>query len=176
MEHNFQLEQGSMTCWEKGNQAEILIRVRNDGRGLYQGWIRGEKGKLQLGTLAPEQNELCLRRNLSMESLKRAGCWPIIDGGITLIHSFSNGAMPQGWRMEENPSRFFQKDPLLREAAGKLKHCMLHRNQEGFSLAVPFGRKMPFGMIPIFCFARVRTLGGKPYAVFLFDKDGCPRQ
>jgi hypothetical protein len=110
-----------------------------------------------------------------MEKLKQAGCWPIIEGGVTLIHSFSIGAIPQGWREEINPQRLFPQDPILREAAGKLNGCLLCVTREGFSLAVPYGSRRPFAMMPVFCFARIRTLGGKSYAVFSFDEKGSPR-
>lgn len=176
MEHTFSLENGTMICRENGNRADLLIRVRNDGRGLFKAWIRGETGKLELGTLIPEQNELRLRRSVPLEKLKQAGCWPIKESGINLIHSFNTGGLPQGWREEETPVRLFAKDPILGEAAAKLKGCLLCVSEEGFHLAVPYGSRRPFGMIPIFCFARIRTLGGKAYTVFSFNGEGCPRR
>ncbi|MDF2838904.1 MAG: hypothetical protein K0S60_607, partial [Evtepia sp.] len=112
MEEAFRLENGTLSCLENGNRVDFVIRVKNDGRGLYKAWIRGGTGKLELGTLVPEQNELRLRRSVPMEKLKQAGCWPIIEGGVTLIHSFSIGAIPQGWREEINPQRLFPQDPI----------------------------------------------------------------
>ena len=175
MEHTYWLENGKMICRENGNRLDILIRVQNNGRGLYKGWLQGESGKVELGTLMPEQNELRLRRSVPLDKLKHAGCWPVTEGGITLVHSFGTVGLPQGWKKEEDPVHLFPKDPVLREAAGKLKECLICVSQEGFSLAVPYGSKRPFGLIPVFCFARIRTLGGRQYAVFPFYEDGNPR-
>jgi hypothetical protein len=176
MEYTFSLENGTMSCYENGNRADLVIRVRNEGRGLLKAWIRGENGKIELGTLMPEQNELRLRRSIPIEKLKQAGCWPIQDGGVNLIHAFSRGGLPQGWREEEKPERLFSHDPILREAARKLKGCLYYVGQEGFHLAVPYGNRRPFGLIPIFCFAQIRTLAGKQYAVFSFNQEGAPRR
>jgi len=176
VEYSFQLEQGKMVCTERGNRVEIVIRVRNEGRGLYKGWIRGDHGSLELGTLMPEHQELRLRRSISLEQLKLSGCWPIREGGTTLVHSFGNGMLPPGWQREENPRRLFPKDRILQEAAGRLKNCLVSFGQEGFSLAVPYGSARPFELIPVFCFARIRTFGGRQYAIFPFDEEGNPRR
>lgn len=174
METIFSLENGTLSCHENGSRADIVIRVRNDGRGLFKAWIRGESGKLDLGTLIPEQNELRLRRSVPIENLKQVGCWPIIEAGLNLIHRFNTGGLPQGWREEGNPARLFPNDEILRESAEKLKGCLYCIRQDGFHLAVPYGTRRPFELIPIFCFAQIRTLGGKQYAVFPFDKQGSP--
>lgn len=176
MEYTFRLENGTIKCWENGNRVDFFIRAQNDKSGLFKAWIAGETGKLELGTLLPEQNELRLRRSLPMEKLKQSGCWPIAEGGITLIHRFATGGLPKGWREETNPEHLFRKDPILREAAGKLKGCLIYTSKEGFSLAVPYGSRRPFEMLPVFCFARIRNLGGKMYAVFPFNAEGYPRE
>jgi len=177
MEQRFQLEQGQMSCTEFGKHVEIVVQLKNDGRGLYQAWIRGASGKvIELGSLIPTQGQLLLRRSIQLEDLKKADCWPIREGGVTLRHRFGGQDMPQGWKREENPARLLAPDPVLRALAIELRGCLICQSREGFSLAVPYGSRRPFPLIPIFCFSRIRTLGNGQYVVFPFDSEGRPRR
>ena len=175
MERVFTLKTGTMLCRETGNRVEVLIKIQNDGAGLYHSWLRGEGGVVQLGTLIPQGNDLVLHRYLDIAALKAAGSWPVSGGGVTLTHSFSPST-PQlpGWVREKNPGRFFPRDPILRNSASALEECLTRRKEEGFMLAIPFGTGRPFPFTPIFCFGRVRRLNGALYIIFQFRGEGVP--
>ncbi len=171
----FRLEGGEAAFRELGGRVELTITIQNDGRGLYRGWLKGAGGRIDLGALIPTQNRLGLRRSLPIGELRQKGCYPITEVGLTLAHAFGKSPLPQGWKEEPQPARLFPCDPILQKAAEGLSGCLLCRSGEGFSLAVPYHRKRPLGMTPIFCFGRVRTLGGDSYIVFPFDGEGVPR-
>lgn len=176
MEHTLTFgRRGILRYWENGPKVELLMEAPNDGSGLYQGWIQGTGERMELGSLMPEQQALRLRRSLPLDRLRAAGCWPVKEAGITLIHSFGAAGPPQGWHREENPARLFPGDPFLQEMVSGVPGCLLCVSKEGFSLAVPFERGRPFGLTPLFCFARIRQLGGRYHAVFPFHHDGRPR-
>ena len=44
-----------------------------------------------------------------------------------------------------------------------------------FQLAWPWDPEAPFPLPPVFCFARVQSLGDRPYLVFQFQPGGIPR-
>jgi len=46
---------------------------------------------------------------------------------------------------------------------------------QGFQLAWPWDPEAPFPLPPVFCFARVQSLGDRPYLVFQFQPGGIPR-
>ena len=57
------MEQGWLLCRETGGRAELTMEVPGGSRGLYRGYVLGERGLMDLGTLLPEGNVLRLRRN-----------------------------------------------------------------------------------------------------------------
>jgi len=176
MEHTLSFgRRGILRYRENGPKVELLMEAPNDGSGLYQGWIQGTGERLELGTLMPEQQILRLARSLPLDRLRKAHCWPVKEAGITLVHSFGVAGPPQAWHKEDDPARLFPKDSLLRESVAQLQNCLLCVSKEGFSLAVPFDRGAPFGLVSLFCFARIRQLGGRYHAVFPFHHDGRPR-
>ena len=176
MERVFRLEKGTLAYREMGGKVEVYADILNDGRGLYKAWLKGNGGRVELGTLMPEGNRLRLRRVLFAEQLRRAGCWPIAAGGVMLAHSFQKpAALPPGWTVEKNPARHFPEDPVLQRTAAEGKECLhFSRKGGGFLLAVPFGEGRPLGLNPLFCLARVVKLGGRHWAVYRFTPEGQP--
>ena len=53
--------------------------------------------------------------------------------------------------------------------------ALLRREEDGFSLALPFRTDRRFPLTPLFCFAKVENLGEEHYAIFCFNRCGCPR-
>ncbi|MEG2000152.1 MAG: hypothetical protein RR053_01990 [Evtepia sp.] len=172
----------AVSCRTMGTQVEICMEEKNDGKGLYRAWICGKGGRMELGTLTPEGTCLCLRRRFSLEKLKSMGCWPITDSGMTLAHAFcscqpqskrSPPAIPEGWIQEKNPEQRFPQDPLLFQAAEPIEYCLSQTLPHGFCLAIPFGSVFYFSTL--FCFAQVKELSGKQYAIFSFSEEGIPQ-
>lgn len=176
MEQSISMERGNLRCTQQGNRVELLMTAENDSAGLYQGWMRGENGQmLTLGTLLPDEGRLLLRRNLPMEQLMRAGCWPIATCGLRLLHRFADCTLPKGWHKEAKPAHLFPQDSVLSAQVKQLSGALLCSSREGFSLALPYNAREPFPLVSLFCFARIRTLGNGQYVTIPFDQDGKPR-
>lgn len=142
---------------EQGPRAVIEVWREDDGRGLYKAWLTGRNGRCLLGTLAPENGRLYLRRTLSIDSLRRQGVWPIAGVQEEMVCSF------------QEPMLNFE-DEVLRQSARRLPAHTVRREGDGFSLSVPFDPYKPFPLTPAFCFARL--VQGRLF--FSFRKDGTP--
>lgn len=120
MEQKFPMEQGWLLCRETGGRAELTMEVPGGGRGLYRGYVLGERGLMDLGTLLPEGNVLRLRRTFSVERLRSQGCWPVTGGRVQMTYAFtgqSAAAPPRGWKELDHPETLFPQDPVLAQAA-----------------------------------------------------------
>lgn len=176
MEQRFPMENGQLTCRESGGRVEAVMEVRPPDKGLYHGYLVGPGGTCDLGTLMPEGGSLRLRRTLSAAQLRQKGCWPIQGGQIRKTYSFEQTPF-QGWKEAGDLASLFPADPLLARAAGQRNRGLLRRYQEGgFSLAFPWDPRSPFPLIPVFCFAQVKSLGGKAHIVFRFRENGAPER
>ena len=168
------LEQGLLQVEQQGSQVGLDFTRKDDKKGLYKAWIHGPYGKIELGTLLPEGENLRLRRTVSMQRLHQAGCWPIIGGAIALSYPFEEQGIPQGWAEEENLQSLFPADKPLENCARQLKSCLCRKSTKGFRLAIPFDTRAPFALSPVFCFAHVEKLGNRNYALLAFDHAGKP--
>lgn len=163
---------GTLTLQQDGPRIHMTAERPADGRGLYKVWLHGDHGgKLLLGTLAPENGRLVLRRTLSVGALERAGCWPQFWAAAPLAFAFGqqNGGT---WYCEQHPESLVA-DPVLKE---QLKGGMLCRKGEGiFSLAVPFRTDRPLKLNALFCLCRAERWEGQPHLVWTFDREGNPK-
>lgn len=146
------------TVREQGANAVIDVWREDDGKGLFQVYIVGNRSTCPLGTLAPEKGKLHLRRTLLVERLRGKGCWPVRSIREEMVCSFQNPQLR--W-----------EDAVLRRSAQNLPRHTLQREGEGFSLSFPFDARAPFPLTPVFCFARLAGerlivsfhAGGVPY-------------
>lgn len=162
---------GTLILRRDGPRVHLEAERPADGRGLYKVWLHGDQGgKLLLGTLAPENGALRLRRTLSVDQLERAGCWPQFRAEAPLAFSFT--ARDSRWYCEQHPERLLS-DPVLR---GQIQGPMLCRKEtEGFSLAAPFRPDCPAPLSALFCLAQVERREGRPHLVWSFDQEGRPK-
>ncbi|MBR5533347.1 MAG: hypothetical protein IKU62_00660 [Ruminiclostridium sp.] len=171
MEQVFRIDHGKLVCRTRGNQVEVTMTLRPPGPGLYRGILCGKNGRVELGTLLPEGEGLRLSRTLSMDYLRRRGCWPVTGGRGELRYAFHSKTFPRGWGQRTDLSHLFT-DPVL---AGCVEKTALWRQDaRGFSLAFPWEPKNPFPLVPAFCFARVEETEGKPWVIFSFRDGGWP--
>ena len=172
------MKDGYLTCRSRGTQADIYMEARPERPGLYRGALIGPAGRWDLGLLLPEGGCLRLSRTLFTDALARAGCWPVTGGEAVLTHAFSGGpepSVPPGWRRLSDPSACFPDDPVLARAAGNSGGWLFCRRTGGrFSLAAPWEPGAPFPLLPVFCFAQIRQMAGRNWAVFRFHPDGTP--
>lgn len=178
MEQTFPVGQGKLTCRQTGDRAELAMELPNPGRGLYRGYALGKGGRVDLGTLLPEGGCLRLCRTLSLEQLRRQGCWPVTGGRAELTYAFSGhqeSDLPKGWKKVTHPEQRFPQDALLAQAAGEAGPCALFQREDGvFCLAYPWAPRRPFPLVPAFCLAQVKAFGGQRYVVFHFTQAGRP--
>ena len=126
----------------------------------------GERGELRLGVLQPENGCFVLRRQLYAREVYPVG---------KLLRAELRRFSPEAgtWREEGAPEKLFSRSEMkkrLQDACGVLVcqsrgHCFL---------AFPFDPGRPFPMTDLFCFARVRRIRQREYAVFCFDGEENP--
>ena len=175
MEERFPLAEGGgwLTVREEKGRVWCQAQLPNDSKGLYKCWLAGPGGMALLGTFVPQGDCLRLERTLSVDELKRQGAWPPEGAQAVLAFSFGGEQPPpRGWVREHAPGRLMG-EPLLAQAAGG--PALLRQEAAGFSLAYPYRPDRPFPLTPLFCFARLEELEGRPYLRFPFRSGGCPR-
>ena len=179
MAQRLELEGGGyLELRQEGAQVHLSVWRGMDGAGLYKAWLRGSGPDFLLGTLMPEGGCLKLQRTLSLDTLKRVGCWPISSGKTAMSFHFTdpaNKSFSSRWHWEHRPSARFS-DPLLAESAASWGSMLLRDVEQGFQLAALFDPKRPFPITMLFCLARVSQVDGQPHVVFTFHSDGTPRQ
>ena len=162
---------GWLAVRQEGPRVHMEAERPADGKGLYKVWLHGDQGgKFLLGTMAPEEGVLRLRRALSAATLERAGCWPRFWAEAPLAFPFSprSGA---SWYCEQHPERLLA-DPVLRDQIPGPMLCL--RDGEGFSLSAPFRTDRAFPMPALFCLARTERREGRLCLVWRFDREGRP--
>ena len=89
MERRYTLEAGgSLAVQADGLRAVLTAERASDSRGLYKAYLRGPTGRAPLGTLAPENGQLRIRRTLTLDALERQGAWPPVGGELELAFAF----------------------------------------------------------------------------------------
>lgn len=174
MEWSFECPNGGVTVRQEGERAVCQAIGRPDGGGLYKAWLRGEEGRALLGTLIPEGGALRLRRSVPIAQLKERGAWPPAGAEIVMAYAFAPETPPSpDWRWTDCPCRLFE-DKELSGALRGLDRALIRREVESFFLAVPYAASCPFPIPSLFCLSRVERMGGRPYVVFRFSRQGKP--
>ena len=180
MEERYALAEGKGRLTVRAAEGRVACEAMlpDDGRGLYKAYLSGPQGRFPLGALLPEGGTLVLRRTLSVGELERRGVWPPTGGGVELAYPAQRHPAappaPPGWVREAQPGRLMG-EMLLARCAGAAEGALLRREEDGFSLALPFRTDRRFPQTPLFCFAKVENLGEEHYAIFCFNRCGCPR-
>ena len=167
---------GSLEIQEQGMMVRLNACRSLDSSALYKVWVYGRGGEFLLGTLIPEGGQLKLSRTLSIDTLKKAGCWPISGGKSAKHFHFTepaNRSRKHNWHWEHRPSCRFS-DPVLQESAAAWGSMLCRPSPQGFQLAVPFNPRRPFPLAPLFCLAKLLPVDGQPHVVFSFDGRGTP--
>lgn len=125
----------------------------------------GEAGEVRLGIPAPEGKMLALRRRLSAREAAAAG--HLLRGELREMEPRT------AWQAVPAPEQLFRDGTLRQQLRGA--EGVLTRQEEGVRfLALPFDCRRPFLLTGLFCFARVRRIEGREYAVFCFDRSDNP--
>ena len=176
METRFPLENGHLLCTQMGERVRLYMEVRTTATGLCRGLLLGENGNLDLGPMLPEGGCLRLERSFLVETLQKKGCWPITGARLVRpVKPAASAAPPKGWSRELGLASLFPNDPVLAQAAQTAPRPRDRPRPQGVQLAWPGDPEAPFPLPPVFCFARVQSLGDRPYLVFQFQPGGIPR-
>jgi len=160
---------GELTAEAAGLYVNCRARCDLPEGTLARLYAVGRDGEVRLGVPEPEGDAFCLRRRLPRRELEAAGY--LLRGELRAGNMEEEPS--DGWQPIPAPERLFRGDFLRRELRG----CRdaLTRTEEGVRfVALPFDTRRPFLMTSLFCFARVRRIGGREYAVFAFDRDELP--
>ena len=142
-------------------------RCRPPGEGLWCGWAVGDLGELRLGILEPRGDQASIRRRFSGRLTGPIGR---LRWGEVRPARLSE---PGEWKSPARPEDLFGSSWLkaqLRAIPGALIRAEGGRQYA----ALPYDPARPFPLERLFCFARVRRIGGRDYAVFAFDTQGRP--
>lgn len=139
-----------------------------DTEHIYRLTLCGEEGELPLGVLAPCDGALCLTRRISASSLRAVGSIVAAraEAGKTL------DAREEDWLALGGRRPFACAE--LSAAIDALGDALLLEEGQRARIALPFPEGRPFPLEPLFCFATVRSIGGKRCAVFTVDRAGKP--
>ena len=156
---------GDLTAAKEGLYVRCQARCRLEPGTLARLYAVGKTGEARLGIPEPRNGAFCLDRRVAARELAPAGF--LLRGEVRPV-----GAPEEdtgGWQPVSDPERLFRGDFLRRELRG----CqgVLTRTGDGVRyVALPFDCRRPFLLTGLFCFARVRRIGGRDYAVFAFDR------
>ena len=136
------------------------------GIGPVRLFAVGETGELQLGVMQPEDGCFVLRRNLTARESQAVG---------TLLRGELRQFMPVDgcWRPVGATETVF-RERALQMRLQELNGNMICRSGEQWFLALPFSTDGPFPLVDLFCFAHVRWMWQREYAVFCFGPGDRP--
>lgn len=163
----------SFSVYEDGPRVRITAEYPDDHEGLYKAYLQGTKGRVLMGTLAPEHGRLRISRTFSVDSLRRDDVWPLENVDIVLSYPapVSSENLPDGWSHVERLSTLMSDD-VLKQSSSSVQNALIHQEENGFLIAIPFTGS--FELSPLFCLAAVRSMEGKDYSVFTFNQKGIP--
>ena len=147
------------------------VRCRPPASGLWCAWAVGESGELRLGLLAPEGEGLSLRRRFSQRMTQPAG--RLLRGELRPAGKGA-GDRPPAWESVSQPDALFSAPPWPQDRLRGISGALCRREERRLLLALPWDHAKPFPLVPLFCFAQIRTIEGKTYAVYCFGPNGEP--
>ena len=151
---------GELTTEQEALYTWFEARGRVPEEGIWCAWAVGDRGELRLGVLEPCGDGAVIRRRFSARLTEPLG--RLLRGEIRPAHPAESGE----WAPAAEP---LFRTPWLREALGGVSGVLVRREGERQYAAVPYDPARPFPLVRLFCFARIRRIGGRSYAVFTFD-------
>ena len=159
---------GELTVEQEALYTWFEARCRLPGEGLWCAWVAGEGGELRLGVLEPAGEEASIRRRFSRRMTEPLG--RLLQGELRP----AAGEDREAWETVPDPAAAF-RSPWVQKRLRGIKGALLRRGEDSRRyLALPYDRRGPFPLTTLFCFACIRHIGGKAYAVFAFDGEETP--
>lgn len=135
--------------------------------GLWCAWAVGDRGELRLGVLEPSGDQGGIRRRFSRRLTDPLG--RLLRGEVRPAAARE----PETWDPAPDPDRLFRAPWLCQRLRG-VQGALTRREGGGRLLALPWDKGKPFPLTALFCFARLRSIGGAPYVVYAFDGEERP--
>ncbi len=137
-------------------------------KGLWCAWVVGERGELRLGILEPAGKQASIRRRFSDRMTMPLG--KILRGELRRADV---PAGTEAWEAAPEPGRLFRAGWLRQRLRGMTGALTRTENGRRY-LALLYDKEKPFPLTTLFCFARIRCIQGRNYAVFAFDDRETP--
>lgn len=166
---------GGEPCGELEIHTDGLLTVFNadcrlEGDGIFRVYAFSGDSQLYLGILEPSAGVWKLRRSFTRDALRRAD----YEGCDKVICLREGEKLPEDSWDQVKDASFFVEDNELKEEV-KDQRGVLTRVEKGVRLlAFPAEGTEPFNLEPLFIFAEIKEIKGKPYAVFRFNTEGDP--
>lgn len=158
---------GELITEREGLYTWFSARCPLPGEGLWCAWAVGDRGELRLGVLEPEGGEGAIRRRFSGRLTAPLG--RLLRGEVRP----AGVREPETWEPAPAPERLFRA-PWLRQRLKGAQGALLRRTGETRCLALPYDPGKPFPLTTLFCFARLRSINGAAYVVYVFDGQDRP--
>lgn len=155
---------GEIVLDPEGPRRSVHVFMPDPGDGLYRAVLRGERGELMLGVLAPEGDRLELRRTFYGRDIEKLG--PLLEGEARCSFQFRE----TGWRETCCPAQLFQGG-FFRSRLRPLGRAWWRRDGAVLLLALPLEESRPFPLESLFCLARVEHVAGVRCVVYAFREE-----
>lgn len=146
----------------------FTARCRLPGEGLWCAWAVGDQGELRLGVLEPEGEWAAIRRRFSDRMTAPLG--KLLRGELRFA---GEQAAPETWKPVAEPLQLFQA-AWLRQRLRGVQGGLTRTEKECRYLALPYQPGKPFPLTTLFCFARIKPIGGKIYVIYAFNDQERP--
>ena len=138
--------------------------MEDPGDGLYRAALRGERGELMLGVLAPEGGMLTLRRMVYTRDVAALG--RLVEGEARQSFPFR----PAGWRETRCPAQLFHSRFLI-DRLRPAGRGWWRREGSVLLLALPLEEGKPFPLEALFCLGRIQRVEGSRCVVYAFREE-----
>jgi len=156
---------GELTVRREGLHTWFHARCHLPKDGLWCVWVVGKEGDLRLGVLEPQGSEAEIKRRFSESITNPVG--QIQYGEVRRVEEKRQSRWCHGVPV------FFRTPWIQRQIAGR-SDILACDDEKGRMIAIPFSMNQEFPLSALFCFAEIRPISGKYYAVFAFDKKEWP--
>ena len=156
---------GTLLRREEGLYVRYRAECRLEKPEVLRLFAQGEKGELRLGTPEPRSGVFFLERRISARE-------DAVTGRLLRGELRRPGEEGTPWQ-EAEPLTLFSRERLRRQVRD-CGEALTRRWNGGRQVALPFDCRRPFPLPELFCFACVRTIRGRRYAVFTFDREERP--
>ena len=160
---------GEVALTAQGGRIQAAVECRRDNTGLFRAYLLCERGEYPLGVLEPRGERMGLRRTVRAGELQALGA--VRRGEMRMSYGFSRS---DGWEALEDAAAFFRRDRQLACQAAGLSGALWRQEGKTRLLALPYAQETPFPLPSLFCFARIRTIRDRAYAVYCFDEEERP--